>query len=801
MVGSLCGRFYSEGVKPLTQLISPNGRLEKYLLLFLIIYFYFFLFCTLLLRNDNIGPTLMGYDTISNASQFYFPYVHCWHLRHPLMAFFSLPLSVVRYFLSIFAEDPGWVIYVLPMPFVMSLSCLMIFKIQRHLGIRTFISLLTTMMFCSFGHVILLSGQYESFPISLFLLLTFTLYTLNGGGNIVCDNIFFATIAGLTSTNVLKIMLAWITKGKIYQTIVRVFKSSILFGILMIIPTLQLILASLKHGDFWGHFITNATSFTFHEVSTFSALWNNFLCEPIFFHNLGKIFYDPDIILNNTIGAFCSSLDQYTTPYMTYCICIIYISVIFSWAFFRKQQIVKLCLSYIVVDLFILLVLGYGKNEAQLFCLHWIFSIPIALGLLLNAVINRYVRCLFTILFSCITMFCFSYNSKAFVDSLFNPVMPDDYSYQLRYLQGMTNKHQNVTTYKFYLFGMGNRTKMVYRDCKLFDIDKDSVLIDFSCDFLKDSIVPDKYMVCITNNNGNTTIIKEDENAVWIVNQEKKDSVSGTNSKVNLPSFNEFRFGKLLRVLHHEILFNVNCSKLYPNVFAYKSVWYRDAAMGVMVLEKTHNISLVKEGIGTLSAIYDNQNGEEEGDNIGEYIFMKSIVGGGIASEKDTLLYEIEKHTKTYKNSSYIIGRTDGVENDYYATAWLKYALKSTTEISDVYSYPENGGGYKYLCWFAERPNVLSVIKHAFNNILFSKDIDYPYPYLDWALSHSFGDMQVPMANGYPLSWESDGSKADFSKMSIIAPDTKGRSICFPHLWTASEMFLYLMKFKKKSYE
>ena len=70
------------------------------------------------------------------------------------------------------------------------------------------------------------------------------------------------------------------------------------------------------------------------------------------------------------------------------------------------------------------------------------------------------------------------------------------------------------------------------------------------------------------------------------------------------------------------------------------------------------------------------------------------------------------------------------------------------------------------------------------------------FPYLQWAVAHSFRDWEVPMsASLYPLSWEMSGEKASFGKMKIIDADAYKHSICFPHTWTAAEMFLYLYTF------
>ena len=379
---SLLSRF-SYAMKSLLALVKPYTRTEKYLLIASIVFFYSFLFSFLCLRNDSLGYALMGYDTMPNAFQFYFPYVHCWHLRHPLMALFSLPVSCIRWIIACAWSDPGWVIYTLPVPIVSAFSNLLVFKILRTQNVSQAVSLLMVVMFSGFAHVILLSWQYESFPFSMFLLLLFTLYIVKMDGNAWQDNILFALITGITSTNLLKFCagMLFMKKG-LRQGLMRILKSPWMFCLLMVLPAMQLILASIRHGDFWGHFITNATGYTFKDVDTLSALWNNFLCEPIVFHNLGRIIYDDSIIHN--VGAFCSEMSPYSSPIIPFLIIVIYSSVIISWLIFRKVLLVRLFIAYLLIDLFILLVLGYGKNEAQLFCMHWFFCIPLSVGMLLQ---------------------------------------------------------------------------------------------------------------------------------------------------------------------------------------------------------------------------------------------------------------------------------------------------------------------------------------------------------------------------------------------------------------------------------
>ena len=43
-----------------------------------------------------------------------------------------------------------------------------------------------------------------------------------------------------------------------------------------------------------------------------------------------------------------------------------------------------------------------------------------------------------------------------------------------------------------------------------------------------------------------------------------------------------------------------------------------------------------------------------------------------------------------------------------------------------------------------------------------------------------------------PLTWETNASLADYSKMTVIFPEFVHQRIAMPHTWHAAEMFLYL---------
>lgn len=145
----------------------------------------------------------------------------------------------------------------------------------------------------------------------------------------------------------------------------------------------------------------------------------------------------------------------------------------------------------------------------------------------------------------------------------------------------------------FFLFGMGNRTKLVYRD----GVFKNAVTGEelYRWKLKKEIILPPSYTVYLSLADGNSVRIEEDKEAVWIIDGKSKIALEGTKSGINLPEFAEYKYPMILKVLHHEILINIIDGKPVPNFLVYRHPWRRDGAMMAMCLSKTGNIDLIKE--------------------------------------------------------------------------------------------------------------------------------------------------------------------------------------------------------------
>lgn len=343
----------------------------------------------------------------------------------------------------------------------------------------------------------------------------------------------------------------------------------------------------------------------------------------------------------------------------------------------------------------------------------------------------------------------------------------------------------------YYLFGMGNRKKLIYHDHKLKGFINDSIYADFSKNFVSDSIIPYDYKVLVKTKYGKYEI-KETEHGVFL-----NDSLlEGTSTYVHLPLFKDFVYDKILRVLHQELLFNIFDSMVMPN-YAYQRCFYRDAAYAAMVLKETSNIKLIEKWVTSIDSIYDHARGisVKESDSPGELLYLISFFPEKCKKIREKVLEEIEniklKDKKTGK--FYISGIVDGKIRANYSTKWLIYGLKANGIDTSKWIIPDaSKDDYADLFWMDFPKDGTQIHKLIWQGKVwcqkpFSSNI-VAYPYLNIARAHYYEDPSYLLLNrvNYPLSWE---GKMDDKKDPHIAS--------FTHVWCAAELFMYLLQLKK----
>ena len=320
---------------------------------------------------------------------------------------------------------------------------------------------------------------------------------------------------------------------------------------------------------------------------------------------------------------------------------------------------------------------------------------------------------------------------------------------------------------RFYLFGMGNREKLIYEDGKLKAYPLGRILFDFRPE--SDYILPADRRVVIFSGT-KTYEIFENEEAVFIADGTVCRPVSGTEIKMSIPDFEEYPFPLICRVLYDEILFNITAGKPVPSYGHYRTAWYRDGAMVAMCLKKFGHIDLIRDWILNLDSPYDFNRGRHisEPDNLGEALYLISTVSDKNHPLVPAIIAELRKYEVSCDQGIYLDGVMDSAPHPLYITKWAKFGLRSLG-LLDPYVIPADiNDDYSELFWMdfmdADLPG---------------ENITDDWPYLTWASDHYHKKRENCRISDkdFPLTWEGRPSNAPLT--------------C-PHTWHSSEALLYL---------
>ena len=333
---------------------------------------------------------------------------------------------------------------------------------------------------------------------------------------------------------------------------------------------------------------------------------------------------------------------------------------------------------------------------------------------------------------------------------------------------------------QFFLFGMGHREKMVYKDGKLTTVMGNSVL--YIWNVAKEDFYFDEYRVVLTLEDGSTVQIYENSEGVYV------NDTCIAESKLNLPDFKEYKYDKQLRILHHEILISFYGILPVPNFYVYHKPWYRDGAMMALVLEKTGNIDLFKPWSTSVTDLYDRNNkGNCEPDNLGQLAFILSF----FKDKNDPVVKSLVEEAKRITVNGCLTGITDYNHHEIYSTLWLKYGLSKLGIDTDFIKIPEKFDSYARMFWMDK--------SEVETETPFENRYDEWYPYLWWAVRHFNNE---PIDEGlleikYPMSWEICASEANYPDIAPLSEEYAKNKCGAPHSWHAAEMFLYLIEMKK----
>lgn len=372
----------------------------------------------------------------------------------------------------------------------------------------------------------------------------------------------------------------------------------------------------------------------------------------------------------------------------------------------------------------------------------------------------------------------------------------------------------------FLSFGMGDRRKMIYRKGKLIDLHTKQVIRTF--DFSHEMIIPNMYTVLLLDEAGNITRIYEDETGVHIEkgrkakvwedwnnfnqweddrlnNRETKlvenltnETITTSKKKIHLPDFNESPVGRVLKVLHQEILININHGKPTSTLLAKtnESGLYREGMMAAMVLEKTGNTWLFEEWMKQINSIYDCRNKLEKNetkcvesaDNPGQLLYLI----GAVANHRQDLVNKIKAEVKQKTVDGEFTGLVDGSEMGYYPTALLINGARKNKIDLGYDLHLDKADKYLGLTWWL---NGYKVAKHG--NI-----VDPVHPAKEWASVHQepghYG-LTTILDESYPLTFDGELTEEEADEQKLINDHyshVKGPKLS--SIWHASEMFLML---------
>lgn len=372
----------------------------------------------------------------------------------------------------------------------------------------------------------------------------------------------------------------------------------------------------------------------------------------------------------------------------------------------------------------------------------------------------------------------------------------------------------------FFSFGMGDRRKMIYKKGKLIDLKTKQVIRSF--DFTHEMIIPNMYTVLLLDQAGQITRIYEDETGVHIekgrmakiwedwnnYNQWEDDrlnnretrlveniaseTITTSKNKINLPNFEDSKVGRVLKVLHQEVLVNIDHGKPRTTLMTRtnESGLYREGMVAAMVLEKTNNTWLFEDWMKQISSIYDCRNKlekneakcTESADNPGQLLYLL----GAITNSRQDLTNKIKAEVKQKVVNGKFVGEVDGEKMGYYPTALLINGARRN-KIDLGYDF-NLGKADKYLglTWWL---NDYKEAKHG--NI-----VDPMHPAKEWASVHQepghYG-LTTILDEAYPLTFDGELTKAEAEEQKLINghySHEKGPKLS--SIWHASEMFLML---------
>ena len=183
----------SSDFKVLYTSIMPHSKPETIIVVSTLIWFLLFSMFFAFSVDFSYKNEVMGYDGIFyiglDNPKLRLDKIISWNLRHPIFVILNYPILLID---AILPAKCHVAIFAFFSSLIMAFSNLLIYKIGRQLSLNTVSFIIPVILFPTFAHVLLLSGQAETYVYTIFFMLLSILLAHTGKSNIITDNIIFA---------------------------------------------------------------------------------------------------------------------------------------------------------------------------------------------------------------------------------------------------------------------------------------------------------------------------------------------------------------------------------------------------------------------------------------------------------------------------------------------------------------------------------------------------------------------------------------------------------------------------------
>lgn len=399
-------------MKNLYNSLTPHQKTEKIIFFSTLFWFLCFSLYFALSVDFSCHHELMGYDSDFYIGEDRNPKlmlnkILSWNLRHPLYVIINIPILLID---AILPSTLHWAVFAVFSSFIMAGSNLLIYKICKQALVGEVSSLISIILFSTFAHIILLSGLAETYVLTIYFVLLLILLAMTKRSTMFSDNLIFAILTGTTLTNCIYFFFVklWDKAGNIRQAIVTTLKSTFLF-----IPLFGITMIGLAYRYFVKHIplmeaILNDTHKFVHDSNIqLSTIWNHYFADPFLFHYTDQVVHTSN----------AEVLPSY--PSVFYHFIIISLLLFALWGVIKSRALLRnICLSFFAYNIIIHFVCGYGNNELQLFCGHWLFFVPIFTAIGLNAITHKLTQRVFQMILIVCAVFFAIHNGYCYITSI-----------------------------------------------------------------------------------------------------------------------------------------------------------------------------------------------------------------------------------------------------------------------------------------------------------------------------------------------------------------------------------------------